>query len=149
MKVRWRILLPVCGLMLFSFETYHSFAHPVAPSGRYFWWSGDRLDSDPLGKKTNRAASSCGDVGDGCLSTDPIYIWIDPGWVTKILVLSAIPAFLLGKGLVYVLARQGVSEILSLMLSMPLLIGLWFYCVGWSFDRCRGKRSTPAPVPPW
>jgi ABC-type spermidine/putrescine transport system permease subunit II len=41
-------------------------------------------------------------------------------------VLSALPAFLIGSLAAYGLGRFGVSEVLSFMISMPLLIFAWY-----------------------
>jgi hypothetical protein len=56
--------------------------------------------------------------------------------------LSALPAFLAGLGIVHGLARVGVSEVTSFMSSMPLLILAWLYFIGWLFDRWSRKRPT-------
>jgi hypothetical protein len=63
--------------------------------------------------------------------------------------LSALPAFVIGLFITFGLGRFGISEVLSYMISMPLLISAWFYFVGWLVDRWRFKRSrlTAAPVP--
>jgi hypothetical protein len=52
----------------------------------------------------------------------------------------ALPAFLVGTGVVHGLARLGVSEVISFMVSMPLLIFAWFYLVGWLVDRRLRRR---------
>lgn len=52
MRMRWRMILPLFGLILFTLVSYHSFfVRPIKGSGRYQWWSGIRLDSDPLEKR--------------------------------------------------------------------------------------------------
>jgi len=55
--------------------------------------------------------------------------------------LSALPAFIAGLVIVTVLGRFGVSQVSSFMVSMPLLLGTWYYFVGWLIDRRRSKRS--------
>lgn len=143
MLIRWRILLPVLGLLLFSLGSYDSFTHRAFPNGRYIWWSSIRLDSDPLGKRfTEQHTGFCKEGEDGCLVVDPEYIWVDPGWVAKSLVISAAPAFLVGAIVIHGLARLGVSEVASFMISMPVLICAWFFFVGWIIDRRRTKRSS-------
>ncbi|MFZ1159281.1 MAG: hypothetical protein WAO10_15975 [Candidatus Sulfotelmatobacter sp.] len=91
-------------------------------SGRYFWWSAMRLDSDPLDRHpAPRTAIACHDKVENCLPMEPMEIWIDPGWVTRCFMLLALPAFLATAGIVSGLARLGVSEITSFFVSMPLL----------------------------
>ena len=75
------------------------------------------------------------------MATDPMYVLVEPGLLAKCLILSAVPGFLLGAGIVHSLSRLGVSEVTSFMISMPLLILVWFYFVGWLFDRWNRKRS--------
>jgi hypothetical protein len=75
------------------------------------------------------------------MATAPIYVLVEPGLLAKCLILSAVPAFLVGTGIVHSMSRLGVSEVTSFMISMPLLILAWFYFVGWIFDRWYRKRS--------
>src|SRR6266436_1703320 len=114
MRVRWSLILPASGLILFGSLSYHSlrwnheFRH--GHTNRYFWWSSVRLDSDPLNKHPKlQTMTMCKDGTEDCFSWDPESIWIDPGWMTKLLVLSALPAFVVGKGIVHGLARWGIS----------------------------------------
>jgi hypothetical protein len=110
---------------------------------RYFWWSSIRLDSDPLSKYFKKPIS-CEQGLENCTAWEPEYIWVTPGWIDKALLLFALPAFVAGSGVVEGLGRFGVSQVLSFMISMPLLIFGWFYFVGWLFDRRRRSRS---PMP--
>lgn len=55
--------------------------------------------------------------------------------------LFALPAFVIGLFITFGLGRFGISEVLSYMISMPLLISAWFYFIGWIIDRWRLKRS--------
>jgi hypothetical protein len=145
MRIRWRAALPLCGLALFAFGTYASYGPGRISdrTSRYFWWSSLRLDSDPLNRHSKSVtAVPCKDSIENCMTTDPIYVLVDPGWLAKCLILSAAPAFLAGAGIVYGLARFGVSEVTSFMVSMPLLILTWFYFVGWLLDRWSRKRIT-------
>lgn len=130
--------------MLFAFGTYESFGlgrnHDIG--GRYFQWSFIRLDSDPLNRHSRSVmAVPCKDPSENCMATDPLEVWVEPGWLARLLMISALPVFLVGIGLVHGLARVGVSEITSFMISMPLLILAWFYFVGWLLDQWRQKRS--------
>jgi hypothetical protein len=56
---------------------------------------------------------------------------VDSGVLARALIFSAIPAFLLGPLITVELGRLGISEVLTFMVSMPLLIGSWFYLLGW------------------
>jgi len=75
---------------------------------------------------------------EGCV--DPEYILVEPGLTAKCLVIFALPAFLVGLAIVVGLARLGVNQVLSFMVSMPPLIFAWFYFLGWLVDRRRAKR---------
>jgi hypothetical protein len=136
------MVLPICGLSIFALLTYQSFEfNRHIPRGRYFWWSWERLDSDPLGKHPQLQVSEpCFNEETDCSPKQTIYIDIDPGWLVKGLTLVALPAFLIGIVIVRGMARLGVSEVVSFMFSMPLLIIAWFCFVGWLVDRWRAKR---------
>jgi hypothetical protein len=151
MKMRWRLALPVFGLMLFGGVTRNSFhlnREIQRTPYRYFWWSSTRLDSDPLNRHP-LAAESCKDSSEKCLDWTPVFIWVEPGWFAKSLMLSAFPAFVFGAVVVHGLGRLGISEVSSFMVVMPLLISAWFCFVGWLVDRWRFKRSrrSAASVP--
>jgi hypothetical protein len=125
MRVRWKVVLPFCGLVLFAVVTYRSIVENralVHNDGRYFFWSGLRLDSDPL----KQHSESLG---------DPLDVWVDPGCVTRCLIISALPAFLVSAAAVQGLAKLGISEVLTFMVFAPLLILAWFYFFGWILDR--------------
>jgi hypothetical protein len=143
MRLRWRLILPSCGLLLFAILTYQSIAENRAfHNSRYVWWSALRLDSDPLNRHSaTRTANACPDKAQNCIPVEPIEIWIDPGWVTKCFMFLALPAFLGTAGIVSGLARLDVSEITSFFVSMPFLTVAWFYFIGWMFDRWHGKRE--------
>ena len=143
MRIRWQWTLPVVALLLFSLGSYESFAHPVAPRGRYVWWSSIPLDSDPLGRHaTSPNTATCDEGGENCLVGEPITVWVDPGWLARILVISSGPAFIAGAGIVRGLSKFGVSEVVSFLIAMPLLLGSWFYFVGWVVDRWRARRPS-------
>lgn len=143
MRMRWRPTLCLWGLVLFGLLTYASvqgnreMRH--GRHGRHFWWGSVRLDSDPLSRHSN--LEPCTQRPDGDCAWEPMYIWVDPGWLEKALVISALPAFLLGSVFVRGLARLGVSEFGSFMSTMPVLMVVWFYGVGWLLDRWQHGRS--------
>lgn len=143
MRMCWRPTLCLWGMVLFGLLTYASvqgnreMRH--GRHGRYFWWGSVRLDSDPLEKHSTLEPCTQGHEGD--CAWDPMYMWVDPGWLEKTLVISALPAFFLGAVFVRGLARLGVSELASFMSAMPVLIIAWFYVVGSLLDCWRHKRS--------
>ena len=55
---------------------------------------------------------------------------------------SAFPAFVVGKLFVHALGQQGVNEIASFMVLMPMLVSGWYFAVGWLVDRERVKKRT-------
>jgi hypothetical protein len=146
MKRRWQFVLPVLGLLLFAAVTVHSvrWNRERNVSSRYFWWSSLRLDKDPLGRLPD-ATMQCQDTEplETC-GWDPPYIIVDPGWIPRLLILTAFPAFAVGMLLVGGLGRVGVNQLWSFMIAMPILIGCWFYFVGWLIDwffhRRRSRR---------
>ena len=148
MRRRWSLVLPLCGLLLFAIHTEHSLRmdreiHRVA--SRYFWWGSLRLDRDPLNRQARTStASPCKDGGESCVSWDPEYMDVDPGWFEKSLMFTSIPAFIVGFILVGGLSRLGISQVLSFMLAMPPLIAGWLCFVGWVIDRWRHKRRVRA-----
>jgi hypothetical protein len=77
------------------------------------------------------------------MPTEPLVVWVDPGWLAKCFVLTDLPAFLATEGIVRGLARAGVSEITSFVVSMPLLTMAWFSSMGWLLDRqhSKGRRT--------
>jgi hypothetical protein len=120
-------------LVLFGLLTYASVQgnrelRHGRPS-RYFWWGSIRLDSD------------CKQVQLGDCAWDAVFITVEPGWLEKALIISSLPAFLLGKVFVRGFARLGVSELAIFMGMMPVLILVWFYGVGWLLDRWQHKRT--------
>ena len=73
-----------------------------------------------------------------------------PGWLDRALVLSAFPAFLTGFALVLLMARKGVNEVMTFMVSMPMLLYGWYYLVGWLLEywlyRRRKNRSVALKI---
>jgi len=144
MRMRWRFVLPVFGLLAFCAESYLSLRmnqeFGMAPH-RYYWWSSIRLDTEPLNK--NPACKS----GEEDCGWEPSQIWIDPGYLMKSLMLAALPAFALGAITVGGLGRLGVNEVWSFFVSMPLFIVSWFYFVGWVIDWWLHKRRKIVETP--
>jgi hypothetical protein len=141
MRFGWTIVIPALGLMLFAAITLNAVrwnrSLSTAPS-QYFWWSGTRLNKDPLNQ--HHKVQQSPPCGEGCASWDPEYIWVEPGLLHRILFLSALPSFAIGLSIVRGLSHFGVSELKSFMLTMPLLIIVWHGFLGWLFDHWRFKR---------
>jgi hypothetical protein len=132
MEMRWRIILPVVGLLLFGVITHHAFQWNSAMHGsaRYFWWSAMRLDKEPLNRNPSWKSWETG------------AIWIEPGVLPMVLVVSSLPAFAVGKGLVRSLGLLGVSELTTFLTAMPVLIATWYFLVDWLLDWWRLRRAT-------
>jgi hypothetical protein len=127
MRMRWRLILPVIGLLLFGAESYGSFRlnrQLGTLPRRYYYWSSIRLDSDPLNQHFKDSTPRRS--GDEGFVWEPKWIWIDPGYFAKSLMLTALPAFTLGAIAVRGLALLGVSEVWSFGAVMPLLVFAWF-----------------------
>jgi hypothetical protein len=70
-------------------------------------------------------------------------MWVNPGWLSKWLMLSAMPAFVVEAAILVGLSRLGINEIWGFIISMPLLISAWYYFVGWLIDRWIFGLSRP------
>jgi len=136
MYKRWRFALPLAGLLLFAAETYPVRVNRESHSvySRYFWWSFIRLDSDPM-QRHPRGPTPCETGKANCTRWDLPYMWVDPGWLSELLMWTALPAFVVAAVMVGGLRRLGINEIWGFMISMPLLIFGWYYFVGWLIDR--------------
>jgi hypothetical protein len=151
MQKRWTMILPLVGLILFSAVSYHSLRvnkETQRIPSRYFWWSSIRLDSDTANKRI-RATTPCEDGKEDCVKWDLADRWVDPGLLEKFLMLSALPAFVVGGFIVGGLGRLAVSQVSSFMFLMPVLIFVWYYFIGWLLDhwiRKRSKLSVPTTV---
>ena len=142
--MRFKLIFPTIGLLLFAGVTYSSYRgwQIQSTTGRYFWWSSLRLDSDPLNK---RLAARCSNGEANCASWDLLQdTWGDPGWIAKGLMVSALPAFMVGAVIVHGLGHLGVNEVWSFLTSMPVLISAWYYFIGWLLDRFKSRRTQTA-----
>jgi len=128
--------------MLFGGVTYESMKgrQYEKAHGEYFWWAQIPLDTHHVDQGPGAAA--CRETEENCVSWEPHAIE-DPGWLTRLLILSGFPVFLIGIPLVRVFGRHGASDIWSFMVLMPLLIGAWYYAVGCLLDRWISGRSRP------
>jgi hypothetical protein len=143
MSLQSRVVLPVVGLIVFmgiSYNSYRAGREGNSAIGRFRVWSTIRLDSDPLNR---RSPTPCVPSTQPCVYWDvnDLDNWHHPGIVERIFGFSALPAFVVGLFITYGLGSFGINEIISYMVSMPLLIFAWFYSVGWLVDRWRNKRQ--------
>lgn len=143
MRMRWRVILPAVGLLLFALEAYESnrdFRVHLSPN-RYLWWSSIRLDSDPLNRDP-RSREEGGENSAGWNGPDKI---VDPGYLANASFFSGLPAFLASMVITAALSRLGVSQVWTFMISTPTLLFAWYYFLGWLLDRWR-RKSPREPV---
>ncbi|HEV2195628.1 MAG TPA: hypothetical protein VGR55_08600 [Candidatus Acidoferrum sp.] len=135
--MRWRLLLPTLGLLLFALEVYDSnrdWKVHASPS-RYTWWASIRLDSHPL----NRDPRFCDiNAENSARWNGPLKI-VDPGYLANASFFSGLPAFLASMVITAALSRLGISQIWTFMVSAPILLFAWYYFLGWLLDRWRGR----------
>ena len=137
------------GLILFAAVTYRSMPmnhHERIVPRRYYWWSSLRLDSDPLNKNP-APATPCPRGLENCSNGESPNVKIAPGWLEKLLVFSAFPAFLAGFAIVASLSKLGVDEVLTFFVSTPILLFGWYYLVGWLIERWMDRRARIKNIP--
>jgi|HubBroStandDraft_4_1064222.scaffolds.fasta_scaffold120281_2 hypothetical protein len=142
MRKLWRLFLPVIGLSLFGAVTYRSYESQRTVTKdwqttprKYLWWSMIELDSNPSDKLDPHHEAR--QENSYMLSM----MEITSGLLDKILVFSALPAFIVGLFVVVVLGNLlGISQVSSFMALMPVLIFAWYYFVGWLLERWIRKR---------
>jgi hypothetical protein len=155
MNVRFSVIFPALGLLLFAMVTVRSAGmneHDSKHPRKYFWWSSLRLDTDPLNRH-RPAAMPCPDEPHAdCSGWDLLpNQWVDPSIFDRVFIVSAFPAFVAGTGIVALSSKRGADEVLVFMVSMPMLIFLWYYFAGWLIDRGiyrlrTGSSSRNAPL---
>jgi hypothetical protein len=148
MRLRWSLILPIVGLILFTAVTIRSAkfnAHDESHPRKYFWWSSLRLDTDPLNRHPV-PAQPCSDGGQNCAEWMLRAQWVTPSIVDRVLAISGLPAFFVGALIVAVCSNLGIDEVLAFMVSMPVLLFCWYYFVGWLIDRWLYKRKQSKAV---
>jgi hypothetical protein len=149
MEIRFSTILPVAGLVLFTVVSIRSAKlneHDADHPRKYFWWSSLRLDSDPLNRHPS-PAQPCGDKRQDCAGDESSSRKVVPDWLDRTLAISGFPAFLAGTAVVALGSKQGVDEVLTFMVSMPILLFGWYFLVGRLVDWLLTPRSRPPDVP--
>jgi hypothetical protein len=138
------MILPLVGLALFGGATHESLhGHQYEKvHGQYFWWASIPLDTHQVVDVPSPAVP-CKKTTEDCASWEPRAI-ADPGLLTRLLVLSAFPAFLVGMPFVRLLGRYAVSEVWAFFVLMPILITAWYCAIGLLIDRWMYRRSRSA-----
>jgi hypothetical protein len=127
--MRWRWILPIVGLALFVVVTVQSWRNSQrVHSARHFRWSVFLLNSQPL--KTGES--------------DVVPPLPQPSWPDSILRTTAFPAFFLGIAIIFPLSSLGLSEVLTFMTLMPLVLFTWYYWIGRLIDRRVLRRNRRA-----
>jgi hypothetical protein len=149
MQLRWSSILPLMGLILFAIVSYRSMPanfHEQEVPRKYYWWSSLRLDSDPLNRDP-RLSASCGGGKQNCSNGETPNVRITPSWLDRLLIISALPAFLAGAAIMILLSKLGLDEVLTFMVCMPILLLAWYYLVGWLIERQVSKHMQQKNVP--
>ena len=142
-------MLPIVGLFLFSLVSWRDFRvnremHQHFPN-KYFMWAGIPLDTAPTKRRT-WDVGRCKESDEHCVAWDLRDPWVDPGLLDRFLLLTALPAFVLGGLIVKSLRTTGINELTSFMFLMPVLLLVWFYFVGRVIDgwiqRMRKRKMT-------
>lgn len=139
MRIRFSLVLPAVGILLFaavSLAAWRNRENHV--SKNYFWWSSIRLNSDPQNHRP-MDQTPCSATRDDCVGWDPETRWVHPGGVAAFLIWTGLPAFAGGAVVLVLLSRPGLSQVWIFMISMPILLGLWYYFVGRMIDRMISK----------
>ena len=136
MNFRSRLfILPILGLALFAGQSYRSIDSQWSvlrkEGGACFCWGGLPLDTKPLDKNYEmfgmRNLTACGALNALNAQTD-----LGCGesfFPTRLLGISALPAFLASLVIIDGLAKLGVSKFASFMVVTPVLIFVWYYLV--------------------
>jgi hypothetical protein len=149
MQLRWSLILPVIGLILFAAVSYRSMRvnrETQNEPSKYYWWSSLRLDTDPLDENP-KTLRPCQDGSENCVGWDLRARRVTPGLLDRLLIFSSLPAFLAGTAIVAGFSKLGVDEVLTFMVCMPILIFCWYYFVGWLIDRWSFRRKQAKSVP--
>jgi len=153
MRLRWSVILPVIGLILFTAVTIRSARlndHDASHPHKYFWWSSLRLDSDPLNRHPlpEPPDQPCKDGTANCSEWKTLPDrWARPGLLDRALVISGFPAFLAGAAIVAICSKQGVDEVLAFMVSMPILLFGWYFLAGWLLEKVLYRRAMVRSTP--
>jgi hypothetical protein len=84
----------------------------------------------------------CKEAEENCATWDLKNTWVDPGLLDGFLLLTAFPAFILSRLMAGILGTMGINQLTTFMLSMPVLLLLWYYFVGQLLDGWMHRRSS-------
>lgn len=152
METRFSVILPILGLALFTLVTIRSAKlneHDAAHPQKYYWWSSLRLDTDPLNRYPlpEQPEQPCKDGTENCTKWQLRAQWVTPALLDRLLGISGLPAFLAGAAIVAACGKAGVDEVLTFMVSMPILLFGWYFFVGWLLDLVLSRRRDKDAVP--
>jgi hypothetical protein len=100
------------------------------------------LNEDP------QLAAPCANEKQNCSNGEFPNVKIAPSWLDRLLIVSALPAFLAGAAIVVVLSKLGLNEVLSFMVCIPILLFVWYYFLGWFIERWSARQSQAKSDPP-
>jgi hypothetical protein len=149
MKKRWRLVLPIFGVLLFATATLFELRfNRDLNSHRYFWWSGIRLDRDPSSRHPLAYWYPSCQSAANCEGWEPAAVWVDPGFLVVALFISGAPAFAAGGMLVRGLGKLGFNEVVTFFSIVPILLGGWYFLLGLFFDWLGYRwRQRPKDLP--
>jgi hypothetical protein len=135
MKRRWSIIVPVLGMLLYGVLAYTSVRQNRELRTRRVFYFG----ALPLERAVKKVSPPT-PTGDEVVGWDPESIWIDPGLLHKLVIITGFPAYVATLIGMNALVAAGVSQMWSFFLIFsPSLIG-WYYFVGWWMDRKRHRK---------
>jgi hypothetical protein len=148
-KSRTRLLiLPFIGLLVFAGQSFQSFRqqqNALKRGNTCFCWSNTPLDEKPFDTRYEvfgrSNLTSCGYLRELEAQTD--LGCGQPSLPARLLMLTELPAFLMSLGIVKSLAKLGVSEVMSFIVTMPPLIFAWYYFLSWMVARLTRRREDP------
>jgi hypothetical protein len=134
-KRRWSIILPVFGLLLFSAITFASIQRDRHfPSKTHFYWGTVGLERLPQRLQPPPCQ-------EPCVGWDEASIIRHPGIFQTVLVLTSLPAFLVAVLPAQLLVSLGLSQVSAFFITVPPLVIVWYYLLGWLLDRRRWRKQ--------
>jgi hypothetical protein len=139
------LILPVLGVLFFLSETYSSYRQYSHTRSTCYWWGNFvALDSKPIDKAVafegQKPVTECG-------FQEQAFDRFGVRPSIRLLVITALPAFVGSLAFVHGLGALGVNEIPVFIASTPPLIFGWYYLLGWAFERWRQRRKSRKAPP--